>query len=358
MAIRTKSQLKQLFVRGLPDEQTRWTHLIDSMLVFSGDDLSLTGNLALVHTTSSTTGVVTKGGDRFIHNFALAGTTGNNTFVGDRAGNFTMTGATGSEASALVGIGRNALAANTTGYNNVAIGVGALAANTTGFKNIAIGHNACNDIITGNENTVIGFNALPVSTDGDNNVAIGSGALLNTLTDNNIAIGYYTAENYNGGHPLTSPTTSIFIGNQIQAATNTDDNAVVIGYGAVGELNSSGTGSNVVTLGNNDIVRTYLKGNVCKSVESSITASTTQAQGQQPLTKDINEISVCANANDVVTLPDAKAGLEIFIRNNGANILQIFPASGDDLGLGVDASITLGSGASTTFVSYNSTDWR
>ena len=95
-----------------------------------------------------------------------------------------------------------------------------------------------------------------------------------------------------------------------------------------------------------------------RSVIAGITASTTQSQGQGALTKDINEISTVGTANDVVTLPAAEAGLEIFIINNGANLLQIFPASGDDLGAGVNASTTLAPGSNATFVSYDATNWE
>jgi hypothetical protein len=91
--------------------------------------------------------------------------------------------------------------------------------------------------------------------------------------------------------------------------------------------------------------------------ELAITASTTQSQGQQPLVSSRNEISVVANANDVVTMPSAVPGLEVIIVNNGANTLQIFPASGDDLGAGVDTSITLASGSSAVYEAYNLTNW-
>lgn len=94
-----------------------------------------------------------------------------------------------------------------------------------------------------------------------------------------------------------------------------------------------------------------------KSVEATITASTTQTQGQQPLTLEINEVSTVANANDVVTLVDAAAGLEQTIINNGANTLQIFPASGDDLGAGLNTSTTLSAGGIAKFVAYDATNW-
>ena len=49
--------------------------------------------------------------------------------------------------------------------------------------------------------------------------------------------------------------------------------------------------------------------NIFRSSGATITASTTQTQGQQPLTVDINEVSVVANDDDVVTRhPTSPAG--------------------------------------------------
>ena len=66
---------------------------------------TVTGNLELSATSSSSTGVIYKDSDRFIHDFKLAGTDGENTFVGKQAGNFTMTGSTGTQGSYNVGVG-------------------------------------------------------------------------------------------------------------------------------------------------------------------------------------------------------------------------------------------------------------
>ncbi len=102
-----------------------------------------------------------------------------------------------------------------------------------------------------------------------------------------------------------------------------------------------------------------LEGLVRHSVASGLTASVTQTQGQQALTKDVNEISTCANANDVVTMPAATAfSRSIKIINNGAQILQIFPATGDNLGAGVNTSVTLASGANVCYTNYDVTNWR
>jgi len=65
------------------------------------------------------------------------------------------------------------------------------------------------------------------------------------------------------------------------------------------------------------------------ATEIGITASTTQSQGEGPLTSTYNEVGTVANENDVVTLPDAVQGITVIVRNSGANTLQVFPASGD-----------------------------
>ena len=97
---------------------------------------------------------------------------------------------------------------------------------------------------------------------------------------------------------------------------------------------------------------------VAFDVNAGITASVTQTQGNGALTAQTNEISVCANPSDTVTLPTAVAGLRIVVMNNGANTLQIFPASGDNLGVGVDTSTTLQSGEVVFFEAYDTTNWK
>lgn len=94
------------------------------------------------------------------------------------------------------------------------------------------------------------------------------------------------------------------------------------------------------------------------SGESGIIASTTQTQGNGPLTKEINEISTVANPNDTVTLPSAEAFKQIIIRNDGANTVQIFPASGDDLGKGIDVPDIVESNSCVTFAASDFTDWN
>lgn len=95
-----------------------------------------------------------------------------------------------------------------------------------------------------------------------------------------------------------------------------------------------------------------------KMTTAGITASTNQAQGQQPLDAGISEVDVVANPSDVVTAPPAQAGEEFIIFNNGANTLQIFPASGDNLGAGANISVELELNESASYACYDSTNCR
>ena len=82
-------------------------------------DLDVTGNIYMSNSTSASVGNIYKNDVPFIHNFGV-----NNTFVGDDAGNFTMTGGGNS------GFGVGVLENNTTGGNNTALGDRALFNNT------------------------------------------------------------------------------------------------------------------------------------------------------------------------------------------------------------------------------------
>ena len=86
----------------------------------------------------------------------------------------------------------------------------------------------------------------------------------------------------------------------------------------------------------------FLKQTSPTTNQIGITASTTQTQGQQQLTSDVNEVSTVANNNDVVTLRQGSLGEEQTIINEGANTLQVFPASGDSIGDNpVDTSVSI-----------------
>jgi hypothetical protein len=108
----------------------------------------------------------------------------------------------------------------------------------------------------------------------------------------------------------------------------------------------------------NSPVNIYSEAFVFQGVTAGITASVTQTQGQGVLTTSTNIVSTVATDDDTVTLPGAIAGQYITIVNNGANRLQIFPASGDNLGAGVDIATKLRPGRILEFFCYDTTNCR
>lgn len=134
----------------------------DSTGSFAAQVISMTdgvhsGNLVLsANPSTSTTGNIMKGSNRFVHNTGTS-----NTFVGENAGNFTTSG-TGQNSA----LGGSALIANTTGNNNTACGYNALSVCTTGSSNIALGSGAGGTLTTGSNNIYIGTNAGTASESG------------------------------------------------------------------------------------------------------------------------------------------------------------------------------------------------
>ena len=195
--------------------------------------------MALLTTTSATSGIIFKGANRFIHNFNLAGTVGQNTFVGINAGNFTMTGSTGSQGSYNTGIGQNALFSNTTGTNNTANGQNALYANTTGSNNTANGRSALLSNTTGIQNTAIGQGALQSNTTGGNNTALGLAAGQDVTTaSNNTLIGRNT------GRGITTGSNNTILGANVTGLAAGLANNIILADGAGNQrLNITSTGN-------------------------------------------------------------------------------------------------------------------
>jgi hypothetical protein len=93
------------------------------------------------------------------------------------------------------------------------------------------------------------------------------------------------------------------------------------------------------------------------STQSGITASTIQSQGEGPLTAILNRIQIVANNKDTNTLPQPKAGKTCIVINDGANILQLYPPVGKDLGRGVDLPDYLAQKEIVTYKAYDSFTW-
>lgn len=106
--------------------------------------------------------------------------------------------------------------------------------------------------------------------------------------------------------------------------------------------------NSVQTGGDAEIANLNATGTVIFPIDS-VTASITQALGEQTLTAYRNKVAT-NNANDVVTLPPAINGSNVEIENEGPEVLQIFPNTvAEDLGAGAGTSITLAANSSIRF---------
>ncbi len=231
--------------------------------------LNLNRSLVLPNTTSSTTGVIFKGTDRFIHNYGQE-----NTFVGINSGNFSTTGlwntaigysslssnttgsvnvavgayslrfnTTGGQNTAVGfeslllnnGFGNSALGlfslrSNTTGNNNSAFGSASLYNNTTGFDNTSVGNNSLYSNTTGTQNTAVGYDALRNNVTGWQNTAIGHHSLINNTGNYNTAIGY------NSGSTVTTGENLTLLGIDANPSSPTASNQITLGNQFVGSL--------------------------------------------------------------------------------------------------------------------------
>jgi len=146
---------------------------------------------------------------------------------------------------------------------------------------------------------------------------------------------------------LVTPDLGVPTAIDITAATGTVTSLTLVtpalGVVASGDI-SACTGNPLLTLAR-------------RSVEAGITADVGSVQGGSPITKDVNQISVCANAGDSITLPTAAAGLMVTIINNGAQACDVFPAASDDCGAGANTAVSLAAAANITYQAFDATTW-
>jgi hypothetical protein len=168
--------------------------------------------------------VNTNGTAVLISSYKPTSTSGNNIFIGG-----------GGQSSIYDGTN------SYTGSYNTAVGVSALQSNTTGYYNTANGLYSLFSNTTGSYNTANGFHSLFSNTTGSYNTA------------NGVSAGRFIADGLNANQTSNN---SVYEGYNAMAQASGDTNEIVIGASAIGN------GSNTVTLGNTNIVKTILQGNV------------------------------------------------------------------------------------------------
>jgi hypothetical protein len=200
-------------------------------------------------------------------------------------------------------IGNYSLYLNTTGLQNTAIGFQSLCYNTTGVHNTAIGYQSLFYNTTGYQNTAIGYQSLYSNTTGGSNITIGYASLYSNISgNNNTAIGeetlYYNTTGLQNtvigsgagmfshieGIGVTNSNTSVFIGAITRPQSDNQTNQIVIGYGA------TGYGSNTITLGNNSIIKTYLKGSVQLPTVPTTSTGTYSILTRNDITGEVEKI--------------------------------------------------------------------
>ena len=175
-----------------------------------------------------------------------------NQFVGVGVGGYNTTGNNNTAN------GMSSLNFNTTGSYNTATGRQSLYSNTTGSYNTATGLQSLYSNTTGSYNTATGRQSLYSNTTGSNNTANGMSSLYSNTTGSYNTANGYQAGRYiaDGSTPNATGNYCVFIGADTKALADGQTNQIVIGYNAIGN------GSNSVTLGNTDVTKTVLSGNV------------------------------------------------------------------------------------------------
>lgn len=235
-----------------------------------------------------------------------------NTFVGELAGNFTLT------LSDNVGVGYQSLKALTNGDSNTAVGSNALASATSANSNSALGTNSLNACTTGLANTALGDYTLSNLTTGGTNVAIGDISLSNLLTgSNNIAIGGSSGNNY-----TAAESSNIVIGNFGVAAENNVIHLGTYGTGS-GQQNKCYIASAYNNYGTNNTFVGELAGNTTLTIVSATDNTSIGFDALNSLTTGAHNIALGSSAGTAYSTESSN----IVIGNGGtaadANTIRI-----------------------------------
>jgi len=218
------------------------------------EQLEITENFRIPSTTANT-GIIFKDGNTFIHNFGTG-----NTFVGESAGNLTL-----SSAYYNTAFGYQCLSGITTGTYNIAIGNQSMKNSTTSAYNVAIGNATMdNNTSASYDNVAIGRVSMRRGlSDNSYNIALGAGAMFGTdnytNSRHNISLGFYTMQDINGadyniiiggfaGRYITTGSNNVIIGYEAGNTNITGGDNIFIGYNA----GYSETGSNKLYIENSN----------------------------------------------------------------------------------------------------------
>jgi len=260
--------------------------------------LELTKNLEMVDSTA-TEGIVYHGATTFLHSFGT-----NNLFLGDGAGNLTLSGATDNTI-----IGQGAGVGFTSGDSNTCMGGGSCAVLNNDYDLVAIGYNAMGAVADQNGSIAIGTSALYTGTgSGAYNIAIGPEAMETATTAaENIAIGSKTMESIDSGQAntavgynsmilITDAYYNTAIGANSAKTLRTGFDNTFLGYAS----------GNAITIGSNN----SCVGSVsCDSVTSGVSNSVLGFSAGETLTTGSGNTLLGYNAEPSAATVDVSVGI-------------------------------------------------
>jgi len=182
------------------------------------------------------------------------------------------------------------------------------------------------------------------------------------LTDDNLVVAIAGTREiiFDSAGMRANQTTGPQFLNQGSSATSPTvcpNNDVSVGLGGPG-LNS------LSLIAGNEEARRYIENgtnNILEQVHNNVglTAAAGSSQGDGVIVSSYNVYSTVATIGDAATLPAVfDVGMIIHIKNDGANSMDVFPASGDDAGAGTNTAVAVANGDFAVFLAtVDDTTW-
>lgn len=93
---------------------------------------------------------------------------------------------------------------------------------------------------------------------------------------------------------------------------------------------------------------------ICGDVSATVTAAGSVAGDAQSVSAVVTRVSTAASGTGV-KLPKAEAGAMMFVRNDGANSLTVYPATGDTINAA--SSDTIAAAKANLYFGTSATTW-
>lgn len=205
---------------------------------------------------------------------------------------------------------------------------------------------AAPSIVPDSADATTGFYGL---TTGEITMA-GSGALIARISNSGI---YLEGNNLNLGASASGATIQNASGDLY---ARTGDNQVGMLAFETGTLELRTGNTARITVADDSVT---VDGYLDRSIADSITAFAGGGQGSATvLTLEVSRVTTVATGGDSVKLESASAGRVVTVINAAAtNAMDLFPASGEDLGAGTDTAVSIAAGTHKRYIAISATAW-